>query len=211
MHEEPLPSKSVAGSHPNSSAASRMPSIGELLIIEVFAGSCNLSSTFVKFGFQAIAVDHTQSHQFRVMQLDLTIQHDQSLLLDLIRHQKPFLVWMAPPCGTASRARNIPAKNKFGKAFASPLRSDIWPDGLPDLTGMDLERVLSANSLYELCERIASLCDLLGLYWVIENPFDSLFWFTSWISQRHKFPQNSATQLYVRWLSPETHWLISKF
>ena len=190
MHEEPLPSKPVAGSHPNSPAASRMPSIGELLIIEVFAGSCNLSSTLVKFGFQAIAVDHTQSHQFRVMQLDLTIQHDQSLLLDLIRHQKPFLVWMAPPCGTASRARNIPAKNRFGKAFASPLRSDLCPDGLPDLTGMDLERVLSANSLYELCERIASLCDLLGLYWVIENPFDSLFWFTSWISQRHQnFPK----------------------
>ena len=190
MHEEPLPSKPVAGSHPNSPAASRMPSIGELLIIEVFAGSCNLSSTFVKFGFQAIAVDHTQSHQFRVMQLDLTIQHDQSLLLDLIRHQKPFLVWMAPPCGTASRARNIPAKNRFGKAFAGPLRSDLCPDGLPDLTGIDLDRVLSANSLYELCDRIASLCDLLGLYWVIENPFDSLFWFISWISQRHQnFPK----------------------
>ena len=185
MHENTLPSKTDAVSIQNLPLTNKKTSIGELLIIEVFAGSCNLSATLVKHGFQAIAVDHIQSHKFRVMQLDLTSQHDQALLLDLIRHQQPFLVWMAPPCGTASRAKNIPVHNKSGQAFSCPLRSDDFPDGLPDLSGINLDRVLHANSLYELCDRLAALCDLIGIYWVLENPYDSYFWTSSWIYARH--------------------------
>ena len=182
--------KPICNSDPSFQAASssmkRTTSIGELLILEVFSGSCNLSSAFVQRGFQALAVDHTTSHKFRTLILDLTIHQDQLLLLEIISTQKPFLVWLAPPCGTASRARNIPAKNAQGNLFATPLRSDEFPDGLPDLDGIDFDRVLAANSLYELCENVCKLCDKLNIKWVIENPFDSYFWYTTWISLRHQ-------------------------
>ena len=186
LHVEPSFSKKDVGQPSNSTSSKVTSSIDELLIIEVFAGSCNLSTAFVKCGFQALAIDHIQSHKFRTMILDLTISADRSLLLELIRTQKPFLVWLAPPCGTASRARNIPVHDKFGRSFATPLRSDFFPDGLPDLDNIDLDRVLAANSLYELCDNICSLCDSLHIMWILENPFDSFFWYTSWISERHR-------------------------
>ena len=77
-------------------------------------------------------------------------------------------------------------QNKHGKSFAEPLRSDLFPDGLPSLENIDLDRVLAANTLYELCENICRLCDSLNIKWIVENPFDSFFWYTSWISQRHQ-------------------------
>ena len=170
----------------NSSSSRPSRSINELLVIEIFSGSCNLSTAFVKRGFQALAIDHAQSHKFRTLIFDLTLQADQLLLWEIIRTQRPFLVWLAPPCGTASRARNIPVKNKHGKPFAEPLRSDLFPDGIPSLENIDLDRVLAANTLYEFCENICSLCDSLHIKWIVENPFDSFFWYTSWISQRHR-------------------------
>jgi len=159
-------------------------------VIEIFSGSCNLSTAFVKRGFQALAIDHVPSHKFRTLIFDLTLRADQLLLLDIISTQRPFLVWLAPPCGTASRARSIPVHNKYGKSFAESLRSDTFPDGLPSLENIDLDRVLAANTLYELCENVCRLCDSLQIQWIIENPCDSFFWYTSWISQRHQdFPK----------------------
>ena len=193
-HEEPPPtlhdasssSKSDDGLVLNSSSLRSSRSFNEFLVIEIFFGSGKLSTAFVKRGFQALAIDHAQSHKFRTLIFDLTLQADQLLLLEIIRTQRPFLVWFAPPCGTASRARNIPVKNKHGKAFAKPLRSDLFPDGLPSLEDIDLDRVLAANTLYELRENICSLCDSLHIKWIMENPFDSFFWYTSSISQRHR-------------------------
>lgn len=181
MHAEPLPLKPDIGSSLNSSSSRPNTSIGELLIVEVFAGSCNLSTAFVRRGFQALAIDHVSSHKFRTMILDLALHQDRLLLLDLILTQRPVLVWLAPPCGTASRARNIPLQDKHGRPFATPLRSDFFLDGLPDLSEIDLERVLAANSLYELCDNICNLCDSLHIKWILENPFDSFFWYTPWI------------------------------
>lgn len=171
-------------------------------MIEIFSGSCNLST----------AIDHAQSHKFRTLIFDLTLQTDQLLLLDIIRTQRPFLVWLAPPCGTASRARNIPVQNQYGEPFAEPLRSDIFPDGLPSLKNIDLDRVLAANILYELCENICHLCDSLHVKWILENPFDSFFWYTSWISQRHQdFPKILFHNCMYGGLRPKRTGLLSNF
>ena len=105
--------------------------------------------------------------------LDLTLESDQSVLLELISIHRPFLVWLAPPCGTASLAKNIPIFDSQGRPFSRPLRSAEFPDGIPDLQDIDLDRVLASNTLYELCEKVCALCDLLNLRWIIENPFDS--------------------------------------
>jgi hypothetical protein len=158
-----LSSKSDDGVVLNSSFLRSSQSINELLVVEIFSGSCNLSTAFVKRGFHALAIDHAQSHKFRTVIFDLTLQADQLLLLEIIRTQRPFLVWLAPPFVTASRKRNIPLKNKHGQSFAKPLRSDLFPDCLPSLEDIDLDRVIAANTLYKLCDDICSLCDSLQI------------------------------------------------
>ena len=212
LHEAPSSTMLDSGPASNSSSSRPNRSINELLVIEIFSGSCNLSTAFVKRGFQALAIDYVPSHKFRTLIFDLTLRADQLLLLDIISTQRPFLVWLAPPCGTASRARNIPVQNKYGKSFAEPLRSDIFPDGLPSLENIDLDRVLAANTLYELCENVCRLCDSLQIQWIIENPFDSFFWYTSWISQRHQdFPKILFHNCMYGGLRPKRTGLLANF
>jgi hypothetical protein len=57
-------------------------------------------------------------------------------------------VFVAPPCGTASAARNIDIP---GEDPPKPLRSFEQPDGISGLSGLDLVRVSAANVLYSFC------------------------------------------------------------
>ena len=89
------------------------------------------------------------------------------------------LVWMAPPCGTATRAREIRVTkpNEDGDIIdPKPLRSDQHPDGLPQLGGKALEKVVAANVIYQFCVDVAVWCDEHGIPWVIENPRNSHMW-----------------------------------
>ena len=86
---------------------------------------------------------------------------------------------IAPPCGTASRAREIPLSRGRGP---QPLRNDLWPLGLPGLNKADQARVDSANAIYV---RAANFCLWLreqaaqhGLpsHFCVENPLRSYMW-----------------------------------
>ena len=68
-------------------------------------------------GFQSVAVDHVPAKRWHVLQLDLREPGAQQLLLSTLRCLLPALVVLAPPCGTASRARDIPADSN-GKRIA---------------------------------------------------------------------------------------------
>ena len=48
-------------------------------------------------------------------------------------------------CSTKSRAREIRRTFEDGRRAPGPLRSDDHPEGLPELTGGDLERVTKDN------------------------------------------------------------------
>ena len=181
-------------------------------LLKLLLGRAISLQLLLDVGFQALAIDHVSSHKFRTVILDLTLHQDRLLLLDLILTQRPFLVWLAPPCGTASRARNI--QDKHGRPFATPLRSDFFPDGLPDLSEIDLERVLAANAftVYELCDTVCNLCDSLHIKWILENPFDSFFWYTSWNSSRHnEFHKNSFHNCMYGGLRPKRTGLLANF
>jgi hypothetical protein len=67
LHDAPSFPKSDVGLVVNSSSSRPSRSINELLVIEIFSGSCNLSTAFVKRGFQALAIDHVQSHKFHTL------------------------------------------------------------------------------------------------------------------------------------------------
>ena len=85
-------------------------------------------------------------------------------------------VWFAPPCGTASAAREIRRKNKLGQQHwldPKPLRSEDHPDGLPSLTGTDSERVRLANLLYRFASEAVPKLVAMRIAWAIENPTSS--------------------------------------
>ena len=118
-------------------------SIEELLVIEICAGSARLTKTCRKLGLRGLAVDKIteRSCGIDIMVLDLTIEPQLELLNDIIEAEKHrlLMIFIAPPCGTASRARGRPIKSSLlrGRRAPVPLRSDLQPDGLDDLKGID--------------------------------------------------------------------------
>ena len=105
----------------------------------------------------------------------------QELIEREIRLGRVDSVHMGPPCGTASKARNIPIKQKLRKKGApntQPLRSSLHPLGFPWLKGLNKVKVEAANALYEFSSRLAKLCNDFSVLFTIENPANSLMWET---------------------------------
>ena len=96
-------------------------------------------------------------------------------------------IFAAPPCGTASRARERPLKSfaKRGFRIPQPLRSDAFPDMLPHISGKDRAKVELANQLYDQLADIFLHALSLELLCVIENPGNSLYWATSFFKRIH--------------------------
>ena len=112
-----------------------------------------------------------------VIALDLTKSEHQTLVLDWIKHERTVAVFMAPPCGTCSLAREIPIE---GDPYAPrPVRSTLEPDGLMNLSEVERLRVSQANILYYFCQQVFDLCTHLNKPCMVENPLNSLFWLTT--------------------------------
>ena len=153
-------------------------------IIELFCGTAGVCAQFKTLGGRAIGVDHHMKRaklKAAAVQLDLTQQWVQDLIEREIKLKRVDGIHLGPPCGTASRACNIPIKRKLirkGAPNPQPLRSEKHPLGFPWLRGVNRERVQSANVLYEFSARIALLCEEFGTLFTIENPQNSLLWVT---------------------------------
>ena len=149
-------------------------SLPDLFCIEIFAGSAGLCRALIKCGYaQSLGVDKHVSPGARapVLALDLTKDSDLQLFMDLLRSDKVVACHLAPPCGTSSLAREIPGG-------PPPLRSDLHPDGVPSLSGLDLIRVTQANLLYKVTADIFHYCCHTGILCTVENPRRSHFWRT---------------------------------
>ena len=153
-----------------------------LLFIELCCGSAGLSAAFRTLGFQVLAIDHSHNqHQPQVpcLALDLRLDSSWSFVERMVTSHATLLVHIAPPCGTASKAREIPLKNGRGP---QPLRSPSHPLGLPHLSQYDQSRVDSANQIYI---RAANFCLWLrkqvnrhgvSTHFCVENPLRSYMW-----------------------------------
>ena len=105
--------------------------------------------------------------------LDLLTPEGERLLWHYLHNERVIGIWMAPPCGTSSKARQI------ANGGPPPLRTDLRPDGLEGLTPKNSDRVEKANLLYSLTSRLADFAVDNGLFFFIENPFTSVYWKTS--------------------------------
>lgn len=129
-----------------------------------------LTKAFLFCGWECITVDwlidssHDLANPLRQASL-----HEQLLTVDFIA--------AALDCSTKSRAREIPRTFDDGRPAPAPLRSERYPEGLPDLTGKDAERVTTDNIACEFVLReIQELAERGGAS-VRENPWRSLHWY----------------------------------
>ena len=125
--------------------------------------------------------------------MDLSTSIGQAEFWKLYMKEKPGFVFLAPPCDTASRARDIRlfsrkcpttlrGNNGDGKACHDPpsLRSDTHPDGLPGLSPENKIRVVQANALYGFSAQVIKRCFKDGVAWALEHPRNGYLWLTTY-------------------------------
>ena len=153
------------------------------LFVEIFAGTAGLTAAVRKIGLHSsIGIDSSVNTNCKapVIRSDLRLEHARTLLWQVLNRPNLIGVHLAPPCGTASRAREIVRKSG---PSPPPLRSERWPDGFPWLRGLNRDRVRSANMLYDLAGQIVRHCIDIGVLVSVENPARSHFWATSHFSK----------------------------
>ena len=162
------------------------------MVIEIFCGTSRVTASLKQYGLaSSFGVDHIRSRQAaaQVVIADLCDPQGIALLHQWLAHEYVVGIFLAPPCGSASRARQIPLRGRRGSQYGPrPLRDDDHPNGLPNLTMQEKQRVSRANKLYHLTAVLADWAIAEGCLFCVENPQYSLFWATTfWISVAGKF------------------------
>jgi hypothetical protein len=133
----------------------------------------------------AFGTDHVRHKQAaaQVAIANLTTDAGVSLLMQWLSDKNVVGIFIAPPCGSASRARSIPLKRKRpgDPPAPKPLRSDKHPNGLPNLSFVDRPKISKANKLYFLTSKLVQWAVAVGCIFCIENPQFSLFWQTTFM------------------------------
>ena len=174
------PSKSQAGDN-----LFQGQKLSDIYVLELFAGTARLTRSFKKKGFKGLAFDKSSKRADgqSVLEFDLSNLEEVNSLLRFIkaRAKQIALVHMAPPCGTASRARGKRLRflKSLGIKEPRPLRDDNHPNGFPWLKGTDKVRTEAANLLYETTVLIAQVAIECNIAITIENPANSLMWKTA--------------------------------
>lgn len=155
---------------------------GALMALELCAGSAGITQALGKLGFIAQGVDHQRNRHMpkaACAKIDLASLEGQSLLNDFLCAAVVFFTWLGPPCGTCSRAREIPLTQKqilAGAPRPVPLRSAEHPRGFPWLEGINRTKVELANRIYDYCSDYIDKCLSEGRLFCIENPRGSWLW-----------------------------------
>ena len=163
--------------------------VSQLLCIEIYAGSARLSRAFRDLGFKTLAVDKitNRSEQMHIATFDLCEDDQLQALEELITRDADNIAYihLAPACGTASRARERrqPHLERQGFRVAKPLRSDLQPEGISGLSGLDKFKTETANIVYFNTARLIKHAHGLGIARSLENPGNSIFWLVPCIQQ----------------------------
>ena len=114
---------------------------------------------------------------------DLSTEAGIELLMQRLSNPNVVGISLAPPCGSASRARSIPVKGKQpgDPEPPRPLRPNQYPNGLPFLCFVDRLKISKANKLYHLTAKLIQWAVEEDCLFVAENPQFSFFWQTSFI------------------------------
>ena len=172
------------GSRGASSSSSKRFSgatLDSLLFIELCSGSGVLSKAARQRGLRSMEVDSSvkRAPGKQVLRIDLASPEQVEAVSELMQANPKTIAMLfgAPPCGTASLARekDLPSLSRQGFDLPKPLQSEAQPDGLDGLSSEDKSRVELANQLYHNMVRLMLLAFELGIPAVLENPKSSRF------------------------------------
>ena len=167
-------------------------------ILEICAGSARVTICAQQLGMPtSFGVDHkAQRNSGRVLIADLTTKHGQSLCRTWLASPNLAGLFIAPPCGTCSRARGIPVRLPSGRIVPGPqpLRTDESPNGVRHMSWINRMRVSSANKLYHFITQISLEVLRRGLILCVENPRSSLYWRTTFFKPLRKWLTFTAHQ-----------------
>lgn len=146
------------------------------LFLELCSG-CGIPSSRIKgCVFDILPIDCKRNkHKTRVKTfcMDLSNDHAWEVLRYIVENSCVAVRHIASPCGTCTRAREIPTGHDHGPP---PLKTAEYPFRVPGMSLKDIVRVEAANKLYfataEFCEWLDTKCIL----WTIENPTRSWLW-----------------------------------
>ena len=82
-----------------------------VLLLDVFSGTAGVAAAFIQLGGEALGLDHVVDKKRvkgPVAKVDLCKRESQELVFKWLDDRKIDGVMLAPPCGTSSRAREIP-------------------------------------------------------------------------------------------------------
>ena len=132
----------------------------DAIVIEIFAGTARVSACLHHYGLSsAFGVDHVRPKNCcaPISLIDLTSPQGQTLLRKWLDNPRVIGIFKAPPCGTASRARNIKLKRKRG---GGPLSF------LPSVASLGISTLNSILSsfLFLLCSPSLLLSPLLSTF-----------------------------------------------
>ena len=159
--------------------------LGDLLFLEICAGSARLTKVARDAGFNGVAIYHSnlRSCGVNICIFELEDETQVQELCSFIETEAANIagIWIAPSCGTASKARErkLPQLRKLGIAEPIPLRFATQPDQLDGLEGVDKPKVEKANLLYDAVEKITRTACTADIFTGIENPANSHYWFTT--------------------------------
>ena len=173
------------GNHPKGDGSRTLTDDKQctVFLLDVFSGTAGVAASFIQLGGDALGLDHmVDKRRMRgpISKTDLCKKETQDQVISWLRQKKVDGVMLAPPCGTSSRAREIPIFESGRKRAAPrPLRNKAWPDGIPSLRGVSALKVKLANKLYAFTRRVIDTCCELHIPFICENPIRSWMWETS--------------------------------
>ena len=154
-----------------------------VFLLDIFSGTAGVAASFIQLGGDALGLDHMVDRKRMrgpISKTDLCKKETQDQVISWLEQNKVDAVMLAPPCGTSSRAREIPVFESGRKRAApQPLRSKRWPNGIPSLRGVSALKVKLANKLYAFTRRVIDTCVRLGIPFICENPQRSWMWDTT--------------------------------
>ncbi|CAE7257321.1 F25B4.6 [Symbiodinium sp. CCMP2592] len=152
------------------------------IFVELCCGSASLSHAAASQGWQVFPIDHHGNRfepKVSCLPIDLGTLSSHRLIDDMIHQLRPLWLHFGLPCGTGSRARQLPISSALraqGVPQPRPLRSAKFPLGLPDLKPHERLRVEAANAVYSTCVRALFAAWKVNALVTIENPARAWTW-----------------------------------
>ena len=175
--------------------------------IEICCGHAGITAVLCDAGLDAIGIDWKRNRhcpEVPIVTADLTTEESQTFVCKLIQQEHVLYVHLAPPCGTYTRAREIPIPqwklDKYpGMPNPQPLRTVDLPAGLPpeSMSKTDAIKVEKGNILSNFCASVAKYCIDNSKLFSIENPTRSIIWDMPDMKAILAHPQTSKVEFHA--------------